>query len=87
MFSKASCAYCVRAQNLFDQKGVEVITYNILEEAHMLEMQRRAPESRTVPQIFIADEHIGGFSDLDALDKDGRLDGMLTAANLGQVLN
>ncbi len=81
MFSKDSCVYCVRAKNLFDQKGVEFVTYDVLEEAHMLEMQKRAPEARTVPQIFIADQHVGGFSDLDALDKEGRLDGMLEALN------
>lgn len=77
MFSKASCVYCDRAKNLFNQKGVEFTVYNVLEEEHMLEMQRRAPDARTVPQIFIADELIGGFSDLDALDKAGSLDPML----------
>jgi glutaredoxin 3 len=40
-------------------------------------MMRRAPGARTVPQIFIADTHIGGSDDLAALEKEGKLDAML----------
>ena len=41
------------------------------------EMVARAPLAQTVPQIFIGDTHVGGSDDLDALDRDGRLDAML----------
>lgn len=77
MFSKADCVYCVRAKALFDQKELEFVTYNVHEEEHFEEMRRRAPEARTVPQIFIGGELVGGFTDLDALEQAGDLDKML----------
>ena len=77
MFSKADCVYCVRAKALFDQKELEFVTYNVNEEEHFEEMRRRAPEARTVPQIFIGGELVGGFTDLDALEQSGDLDKML----------
>ena len=77
MFSKPDCIYCVRARALFEQKDLEFVSYNILEEEHFQEMNRRAPEARTVPQIFIGGELVGGFTDLDALEQAGELDKML----------
>lgn len=77
MFTKPDCIYCVRAKTLFEQKDLDYVTYDVLEEEHFAEMKRRAPEARTVPQIFIVGELVGGFTDLDALDKSGQLDSML----------
>jgi glutaredoxin 3 len=41
------------------------------------EMMERAPNARTVPQIFIGDTHVGGYDDLAALERDGKLDALL----------
>ncbi len=66
------------AERLLVSKGVE-ITEKILvdvDPARREEMMTRAGR-RTVPQIFIGETHVGGFDDLSALDKAGKLDPLL----------
>ena len=78
IYSKNYCPYCVRAKNLLEIKGVPFTEYNIEQDAARFEeMLKRAPGSRTVPQIFIDDALVGGFDDMAALDAQGKLDGML----------
>jgi glutaredoxin 3 len=77
MYCTASCPYCVRAANLLNKKGA---VYTELKVDHdpalRAEMEKRSSR-RTVPQIFIDDFHVGGFDDMAALDKEGRLDELL----------
>lgn len=74
MYCTAVCPYCVRAEALLKSRGVETIEKIRvdLEPARRDEMMQRTAR-RTVPQIFIGDTHVGGFDDLAALDRDGKL--------------
>ncbi len=78
IYTTGMCPSCKQAKRLFDEKGV---TYNEirvdLDDEKRAEMMERS-QRRTVPQIFINDQSIGGFDDLWALEKQGKLDPLLT---------
>ena len=80
MYSTAVCPYCQRAEALLKARGVgQVRKIRIdLEPARRDEMIEKTGR-RTVPQIFIGDTHVGGFDDLAALDRDGKLTPLLAA--------
>jgi len=74
MYSTAVCPFCVRAEMLLKQRGVneiEKIRIDLDPELRAEMMQRTG--RRTVPQIFIGDTHVGGYDDLAALDRAGGL--------------
>lgn len=77
IYTTAICPYCVRAKNLLKQKGVEWTEIDVSHDAdeRMALMQRT--RQRTVPQIFINGQHIGGSDDLYALERAGKLDALL----------
>jgi glutaredoxin 3 len=78
MYTKFACPYCVRAKMLLGRKGVEVEEFDITFGGEKREeMLKRAPDARTVPQIFIGDFHVGGSDDLAALEREGKLDALL----------
>lgn len=78
IYSKDYCPYCVKAKNLLKQKGQTFREIDITnDEKLQLEVVTRSGGRRTVPQIFIGDTHVGGFDDLAALDKSGKLDALL----------
>lgn len=78
IYTKFACPYCVRAKSLFKQKGVKFEEIDItMGGEKRQEMVDRAPNAYTVPQIFIGDIHVGGSDDLAALERDGKLDGLL----------
>jgi glutaredoxin 3 len=74
MYSTGMCPYCQRAEALLKARGVASIekVRVDLEPARRDEMIARTGR-RTVPQIFIGDTHVGGFEDLSALDRGGKL--------------
>jgi glutaredoxin 3 len=74
MYSTAVCPYCQRAEMLLKARGVtEIEKIRIdLDPARKDEMIEKTGR-RTVPQIFIGATHVGGFDDLSALDRDGKL--------------
>lgn len=77
IYSTASCSYCVRAKMLLDQKKVPYEEIRIdLDDQKRAEMIERSGR-KTVPQIFINDQHIGGFDDMWALEQKGELDPLL----------
>ena len=81
MYATGVCPYCIRAEQLLRRKGVtdiEKVRVD-LDPARREEMQERTNGARTVPQIFIGDTHVGGYSDLSRLDTEGRLEPMLQA--------
>jgi glutaredoxin 3 len=84
MYSTAVCPYCQRAEMLLKARGVtEIEKIRIdLDPARKDEMIEKTGR-RTVPQIFIGASHVGGFDDLSALDRDGRLTPLLTGAPAG----
>ncbi len=74
------CGYCTRAKQLLSQKGVNFIEHPVgLDPDKRAEMVQRSRGGRTVPQIFIGDWHVGGYDELYALDRAGKLDPMLAA--------
>ncbi len=78
IYSKDYCPYCVKAKNLLKQKGLSFREIDIThDEKLQQEVVTRSGGRRTVPQIFIGDTHVGGFDDLAALDKAGKLDALL----------
>ena len=80
IYTKFGCGYCFRAKSLLDEKGVDYNEYDITMGGEKRdEMQERAPNARTVPQIFIGDTHVGGCDDLYALESAGKLDPLLAA--------
>lgn len=74
MYCTAVCPYCVRAEQLLKQRGIDAIEKIRvdLEPGRRDEMVARTGR-RTVPQIYIGDTHVGGFDDIAALDRAGRL--------------
>ena len=64
IYSKTNCSYCVMAMNFFDSKGIKYIVYNADDPDIFQEMIKRNPQARTVPQIFIDNNLIGGYTDL-----------------------
>ena len=64
IYSKANCSYCVMAMNFFDLKGIKYDVYSTDDPKIFQEMLMRNPQARTVPQIFIDDKLIGGYTDL-----------------------
>lgn len=74
LFSTAVCPYCVAAKNLLKSKGLEWSEVRIdTDPAQRDAMLARSGGRRTVPQIFINDQHVGGFDDLLAADRSGKL--------------
>ncbi len=80
MYTTAYCPYCNNAERLLENKGVTGINKIRIDEApeKRMEMMEKTGR-RTVPQIYIDDQHIGGFDDLRALDLAGELDPLLAA--------
>ena len=64
IYSKSNCTYCVMAMNFFDSKNIKYEVYSADDPKIFSEMMERNPQARTVPQIFIDDQLIGGYTDL-----------------------
>ena len=74
VYSTAVCPYCVSAKNLLKSKGLEWTEVRIdTDPAQREVMLARSGGRRTVPQIFINGHHVGGFDDLAAADRSGKL--------------
>ncbi|WGV25210.1 glutaredoxin 3 [Halotia branconii] len=83
IYTWRTCPFCIRAKGLLKQKGVEFTEYSVDgDETARDKMAQRANGRRSVPQIFINDEHIGGCDDIYALDSQGELDELLAASNV-----
>ncbi len=77
MYATATCPFCVMADRLLTAKGVVIEKIRVdLEPERRVEMMQRTGR-RTVPQIYIGETHVGGFDDLSALDRAGKLDPLL----------
>ena len=78
IYTKMFCGYCHRAKRLLESKHVDFVEYDITMDSQKRdEMRARAPGAMTVPQIFIDGAAIGGSDDLAALEREGKLDGLL----------
>jgi GrxC family glutaredoxin len=83
MYGRAGCSYCRRARELLASKGV---AYTEIDVTHVpgarAEMEQRSGRD-TVPQIFIGEQHLGGYDDTAALDATGELDRILESGQRG----
>ena len=78
IYTSPLCGFCTVAKNLLVKKGVDFDEYDVLKEPSFKPiMIERANGSKTVPQIFIDQQHIGGWEQLFGLDQNGKLDEIL----------
>jgi glutaredoxin 3 len=78
MYSTRVCPYCVMAEKLLQKKGVAQLEKILIDvDPAQRETMMARTGRRTVPQIYIGDHHVGGYDDLAALDRAGKLDALL----------
>lgn len=78
IYTWSTCPFCMRAKDLLDRKGVEYTEYCIDgDEVARDKMAKRGDGRRSLPQIFINDQHIGGCDDIYALEGSDKLDPLL----------
>lgn len=81
IYTSPYCGYCTRAKALLERKGVAFDEIDVVAQpGRRNEMVTRASGRRTVPQIFIDGQHVGGCDDLYALESQKKLDPMLSGA-------
>ena len=80
IYTQPWCPFCTKALNLLSGKGLHVQEIDAPNGTPERSNSNRRSGRTTVPQIFIDGRHIGGCDDLVALDRAGKLDGMLNAA-------
>ena len=74
IYTTAICPYCVSAKNFLKQRGLDWEEFRVdTDPARREEMLVRSGGRRTVPQIFVNGTHVGGFDDLVAAERSGRL--------------
>ena len=79
MYTTGVCPFCLMAERLLKSKGVDIEKVRVdLDPPRRQEMMERTGR-RTVPQIYVGEKHVGGYDDLAALDRAGRLDALLAA--------
>ncbi len=84
IYTSPFCGFCHRAKSLLEKKNVDFEEMDVMmDSAKRKEMESRAPGARTVPQIFIDDQSIGGCDELYALDAAGQLDPLLQGGAAG----
>jgi glutaredoxin 3 len=80
IYSSAFCPYCTWAKKMLESKQVDYKEIRIDQvEGAQQEMLSRSSGMMTVPQIFIGDFHVGGYTDMVKLDQDGKLDPLLAS--------
>jgi glutaredoxin 3 len=80
LYTTPLCGYCHAAKRLLSAKGAAFTEIDVsADRDRRAEMVQRAKGGRTVPQIFIGEIHVGGFDDMNALERAGKLDAILAA--------
>jgi glutaredoxin 3 len=80
MYATGFCPYCVQAERLLKAKGVqEIAKIRVDLEPALRQIMMSMTGRRTVPQIYVGETHVGGYDDLVALDRAGRLDPLLAS--------
>lgn len=77
MYSTLYCPYCMAARDLLDTKVVEYTDISVEGNSALRAEMSRISGARTVPQIWINDNHVGGYTELAALERSGQLDLLL----------
>ena len=74
------CIHCDWAIDLLNRKNIKFTEYNIAKDSEKREeMLKKSNGSRTVPQIFIGEQHVGGNRELQALEREGKLDNLVNS--------
>jgi glutaredoxin 3 len=74
MLTSSTCGYCHAAKNLFDQRGIEYQEIDLTKDSEQAQQMLTQSGQRTVPQIFINEKPIGGYTELTQLLKDSEFD-------------
>lgn len=77
IYTTPTCPYCHAAKSLLESKGATYEEVTVLDPSERAAMTERANGRRTVPQIFVGQTHVGGYDDMAALDRQGKLDPLL----------
>jgi glutaredoxin 3 len=77
IYTKSNCPFCVRAKDLLSRKGVKFEEIYMDDKPDEYVSLKQRTGMMTVPQIFIDDQLVGGYSEMATLDKEGKLDSML----------
>lgn len=77
IYTKDWCPFCTRAKALLDQKGLNYIEFDVTDDGDLETEMRNRSSQRSVPQIFIEGQHVGGFDDLSAAASDGTLEALV----------
>lgn len=77
MYSTRFCPYCIRARNLLDDKGIDYTDISVDAKPQLRREMMERSGRHTVPQIWIDEQHVGGFDDLARLERQGSLDKLL----------
>jgi len=79
IYTSSTCGYCKQAKKLLESKKVFYDEKSVDANPQVIaEAVKRSGGKRTVPQIFIDDQHVGGYDELFELDKSGKLDSLLS---------
>jgi glutaredoxin 3 len=78
IYTTKICPYCIMAKRLLDMKGAKYTEINVDQEDGLREALMAKTKRRTVPQIYIGDLHVGGYDELYALERQKKLDGLLS---------
>jgi glutaredoxin 3 len=64
VWSKDGCSHCVQAKSLLESRGIEYEERNVSQDWTREQLLEAVPTARTLPQIFLNEEHVGGFTEL-----------------------
>lgn len=81
MYTTRFCPYCIRARMLLEHKKIEFTDIPVDANPSLRQEMQQRSGRRTVPQIWIGEQHVGGFDDLAQLEQQGRLDQLLEQAS------
>jgi glutaredoxin 3 len=78
IYTGPMCNYCSAAKHLLNKKKVNYIEFDIaLDQSKLKEMQEKTKGAKTIPQIFIGQTYVGGYTELKALEVEGKLNSLL----------
>ncbi|HTS83395.1 MAG TPA: glutaredoxin 3 [Myxococcaceae bacterium] len=81
IYTTNCCVFCLRAKDYLQSRGVDFEEIDVSDDdAARAQLAERAHGRRTVPQIFVGDVHVGGYTDLVQLDREGKLRPLLSAS-------
>ena len=80
MYSTRFCPYCMRARALLDGKRVSYTDIDVDGRPELCAQMVELSGRHTVPQIWIGEQHVGGYDDIALLERQGRLDQLLSSA-------